>query len=290
MSECTRDEQILRAWIGRSQTVTDVLDPTRARLMQATLDQQPTLTAGDALPGLWHWIYFWQGAPLSELGRDGHRKMGGFLPPVDLPRRMWAGSRFGFYRPLILGTTLTRTSTIRDVSVKQGRSGDLCFITTHHEITDDTGDILMHEEHDAVYREAPRPGVPAPSPPEPPAHADWSDVVTPSSVMLFRYSALTFNGHRIHYDRDYSREIEGYPGLVFHGPLTGTLLAGLGERYMAPKRLTEFSFRALAPLFDDRPFVIRGVRNRHTADELTLWAETPSGGMAMTATASFTGR
>ncbi len=287
MTERTSDEAVLKSWIGRSQTRTDSLNANQARLMQATLDLPVELNTGDPLPALWHWIYFPEGGRLSELGRDGHSQLGGFLPPVALPRRMWAGGRVTFETPLVLGEVYTRTSIIQDVTAKQGRSGELCFVTVRHDIADRDQRIAVREEHDIVYREDPKPGSKPPPLQPPPADFAYTDTVTPSAVMMFRYSALTFNGHRIHYDRPYSCEVEGYPGLVFHGPLTATLLAGLAVKNNSDGILDTFSFRALAPLFDDKAFEIRGIPNPHEPKVQSLWAETPDGGLAMSATATF---
>ena len=285
MAERTLDQAVLKSWIGRSETAEDRLDAGRARLMQATLDRAPDLAEGDALPPLWHWIYFLVPARLSELGRDGHAKLGGFLPPVGLPRRMWAGGRFDFARPLRLGQRVARTSTITDVALKRGRSGALCFVTVRHAYAPEGEQPALVEEHDIVYREDPAPGTTPPEPPVPPEGALWSCRVEPSAVLLFRYSALTFNGHRIHYDRDYCREVEGYPGLVFHGPLTATLLAELALSHMPGRAIERFSFRAVAPLFDEAPFTLCGRPAEDGAVE--LWAETPGGRLAMTVSAKF---
>jgi len=279
------DEALLKSWIGRTETGTDVIDAGRARLMQATLDRTPDLQEGDVLPPLWHWIYFLAPARLGELGRDGHPKLGGFLPPVELPRRMWAGGRFEFREPVRLGERLTKTSTIQDVAIKQGRSGTLCFVTLRHDLAGEDGSLRFCEEHDIVYRQAATPGSTSPEPAKAPEGGKWATKVDPSAVLLFRYSALTFNAHRIHYDRDYCRDVEGYPGPVFHGPLTATLLADLAVKHSPGGRIRGFSFRALAPLFDGAPFVLRGKPGEDGVIE--LWAETPDGGLAMTASARF---
>lgn len=272
-------------WIGRSDAQDDLIDARQARLMQLTLDRAASLQDGDPLPALWHWLYFVEAALLSELGRDGHAKLGGFLPPVPLPRRMWAGGRLSFEKDLRLGERAKRRSTIKDILFKEGRSGKLCFVTLRHEILGADGALRLWEEHDIVYREDPRPGdskAPALKPPE---AALWQREIKPSAVLLFRYSALTFNGHRIHYDLDYCRKVEGYPGLVFHGPLTATLLADLAMENSSGKRLNSFSFRATAPLFDTAPF--RLCAKKGEGSTLRLWAETPEGGLAMEAEANF---
>jgi len=286
MQEPTLDPEILGRWIGHSETVAEPIAVKQARLMQTTLDREASLSEGDALPALWHWIYFFPvEVPLSGLGRDGHPKLGGFLPPVALPRRMWAGGRLSFAAPLQLGESVERHSTIRSVAVKEGRSGPLCFVTVEHRYHA-AGEPRMVEEHDIVYREDPSPDAPAPKPKPAPGDSAWRQEARATPVQLFRYSALTFNGHRIHYDRDYCRDVEGYPGLVVHGPLTGTLLAELAQAESG-RSLAAFTFRALSPLFDTAAFVLAG---RPEGDGATLWAETPEGGLAMTAEATFAAR
>ena len=279
----TQDPEILRQWIGRKEMLEDTLHVGPANLMEMTLDRVPALGSGDTLPPLWHWIYFLRSAPLSALGRDGHPAKGGFLPPVALPRRMWAGGRFGFSDDVHIGEKVRKTSVIKDVSVKQGRSGALCFVTVRHEIGDADRPALW-EEHDIVYREDPSPS--ATPRLTVPVGDDWQhkETVTPSEVMLFRYSALTFNGHRIHYDRDYARDVEGHGGLVVHGPLIATLLMDLAQRVMGGARPESFEFRAASPLYDTAPFTLHA---RQKGQTVTLAAATPEGRLAMSAAARF---
>ena len=200
---------------------------------------------GTALPPLWHWIYFLEGLPPGELGRDGHPARGGFLPPVPLPNRMWAGGRVAFLAPVPIGARVRKVSRILKVDHKVGRSGDLVFVTVLHEVGTLSGDVLVREEHDIVYKSASRPSRPAATT-DAPAPAPFEKRVTPTSTTLFRYSALTFNGHRIHYDQDYCREVEGYANLVIHGPLVATLLAGFAEE-ASGHRLREFNYRGVSP-------------------------------------------
>lgn len=268
-------------WIGRSETFEDTIRVEPARFMQATLNREPSLSEGDALPPLWHWLYFLEAKPMGELGRDGHPKKGGFLPPVTLPRRMWAGGRFEFHAPVPLGSKAKKRSTIKSISEKQGRSGRLCFVTVLHELFLPDGSLALTEEHDIVYREDPDKNAPKPSPKPAPEGAEVSETITPSQVMLFRYSALTFNGHRIHYDVDYARDVEGYDGLVFHGPLTATLLVDLAMRTFG-KTPSKFDFRGLAPLAGMDPIGLQGNRS---GDEMQLWARRHDGANAMQATA-----
>ena len=278
-TEPTLDVSILSQWIGRSQSVTDTLHPQPAVRMQATLNKDdPAFQPGDPLPHCWHWLYFLEAPRMDRLGRDGHAALGDFLPPVALPKRMWAGARLAFHAPLRLGETLERVSTVESVSRKSGRSGELCFVTVLHEIRGEDG-LRLSEHHDIVYREAGGGG--SPETPVAPTDSDRSRLVQPSSTLLFRYSALTFNGHRIHYDLDFCRNVEGYPGLVFHGPLTATLLMDLALEQAAGQRpITSFEFRAMSPLFHDRSF---GIAIGDAGDHMEAWAATPEGRYAMKA-------
>ena len=272
----------LTDWIGRTETATETLRPFPADALAATLDRDESYPEGAALPDLWHWLYFLPLHRLSESGRDGHAARGGFLPPVPLPRRMWAGSRFRFHAPLRVGAQATKCSTILKVEEKQGRSGPLCFVTVGHELID--GDTLcIAEEHDIVYREDPAPGAPAPAPQPAPEGSAFHRVISPDPVLLFRYSALTFNGHRIHYDQPYATGVEGYPGLVVHGPLLATLLMDLLRRQDLG-RVTRFAFRALATITDTADFAVHGARQPDGS--VRLWARRADGALAMDATAT----
>ena len=270
------DLEAWRAWVGRVEESKDTIDPLRARAMQAALDDPgPPLGPGDALPPLWHWLYFWTVAPEAELGPDGHPVLGGFLPPIDLPRRMWAGSRVSFPRPLPLGAAATRRSEILQVSLKEGRSGPLAFVTVRHQVATDDG-ICIEEEQDLVYRAAPTPGeVPRAGEPAP-ATAAWRREMAPDPVLLFRYSALTFNGHRIHYDLKFATEDEGYPGLVVHGPLLATLMVELARRERPAARVAQFEFRAQRPVFDTAPYVVAGAPAADGASA-EVWVTDPDG-------------
>lgn len=280
----TLDPEILGQWIGREERLEETLHAGPANLMEMTLDRAPSLHTGDALPSLWHWIYFLRSARLSALGRDGHPAKGGFLPPVALPRRMWAGGRFGFNSDLHIGAQVHKRSRIKDVMLKQGRSGALCFVTVRHEVGMGQAAPAFWEEHDIVYREDPTPET-KPRRTDP-VGTDWTqtETVTPTEVMLFRYSALTFNGHRIHYDRDYARTVEGHEGLVVHGPLIATLLMDLAQRCCDGARPSSFDFRAASPLFDTAPFTLHA---RISGQTVHLAAATPQGLLAMQATANF---
>jgi len=273
----------LRQWVGRSETHEDEVTAAPIAALAATLDlDMPRPQPGDTLPPLWHWLYFLPFHKRSELGPDGHAKRGGFLPPVDLPRRMWAGGRLDFRHSLRVGERITRTSRIVDVRLKEGRTGPLVFVLVRHEIGNARG-IALVEEHDIVYRGHTQPGALPPTQPAP-AVSEWERVVHPDDVLLFRYSALTFNGHRIHYDRRYATEVEGYPGLVVHGPLIATLLIGLVHRHLPQASISHFEFRALSPIFDTADFTVCGTPEPD-AKTIHLRAKGPNGELAMTAVA-----
>ncbi|MBL8288973.1 MAG: MaoC family dehydratase N-terminal domain-containing protein [Rubrivivax sp.] len=284
----------LRAWIGRSETRSDFIGATPVLALQATLDHpERPVAKGTPLPPLWHWLYFLPLHRQSEIGPDGHPRRGGFLPPVPLPRRMWAGSQFEFRLPLRVGDAAERRSTIADVTVKDGRSGRLVFVKVRHEVrcSADGADVAAAEPaivefHDIVYREAKKAGDVEPPPQPAPTgagQAGWQRTIVPDDVLLFRYSALTFNGHRIHYDRRYVTEVEGYPGLVVHGPLIATLLMDLLRRNLPDAGVAAFRFRAVRPTFDLHPFKVSGARQ---GDEVKLWAEDHEGWLTMDAVAT----
>ncbi|MCB1493228.1 MAG: MaoC family dehydratase N-terminal domain-containing protein, partial [Rhodobiaceae bacterium] len=216
------DLDYLKGWIGREEIASEVLTPDLVRRFNATFDRESGLDAGDVAPLVIHFCLAQPAVPTAGLGPDGHPARGGFLPPVPLPRRMWAGGAFTFHDAIQIGEEVTRRSTIRDVTLKQGRTGALCFVTVEHAISSG-GRAALTERQDIVYREAGTSAAPAASP-EPAPAGEESRRITPSAPYLFRYSALTFNGHRIHYDTPYVRDVEGYPGLIVHGPLQATLL------------------------------------------------------------------
>jgi len=272
------------AWIGRTETFEDPLAVVQAQAAHATLDEaEPLIAAGDPLPLPWHWFYFLPRAPQSMLDADGHPQRGGFLPPIPYPRRMFAGARLTVHRPLVVGTPALRQSTIRNVVMKSGRTGSLGFVTVGQHFSQG-GELCLEEEQDIVYRE---PGARVEAPvaaelPPPPAGA-WTRTLQPDTRLLFRFSALTFNAHRIHYDRDYALNVEGYPGLVVHGPLTAVLLLQLVRRSTA-RPVTGFSFRGVAPLFDLGPIRLLG---RPAGDAVELEAQGPDGAKALVARCSF---
>ncbi len=284
MDTATELEQ-LRRWIGRTETRTDLVCASPVAALAATLDREDAEPLpGSDLPPLWHWLFFTPQARASEIGADGHAKRGGFLPPVPLPRRMWAGGRLQFNHPLQVGDEVTRLSRIADVNVKRGRSGALVFVTVRHEVNNARG-LALSEEHDIVYRDHPVPGAPQPEPPAAPAVAAFSRAIVPDPVLLFRYSALTFNGHRIHYDRPYVTAVEGYPGLIVHGPLIATLLLDLLRRERPEARVRRFVFKAMRPVFDIHPFSVCGQpeAGAHGEPRVSLWARDHEGFLAMQA-------
>jgi len=280
------DSLNLQDWVGRTETVDDVVTATPCAGLAATLDYEPTRPAtGTPLPYLWHWLYFLPLHRQSELGADGHARRGGFLPPVPLPRRMWAGSQLGFHTPIRVGDAVRRVSTIEGVREKSGRTGPLVFVKVKHEVfcNADTAAALT-EFHDIVYREAAQPGAPGPEPQAAPRSSAWQRTISPDDVLLFRYSALTFNGHRIHYDRRYVTQVEGYPGLIVHGPLIATFLIDLVQRKLPEARIASFSFRAVGPLFDIEAFTVCGSPDPD-GRTVRLWAKNIRGELAMQAEA-----
>jgi 3-methylfumaryl-CoA hydratase len=276
----------LAQWEGRTETVHDIVAATPYAALSATLDRSAERPpVGTPVPPLWHWLYFLPLYRQSEVGPDGHAKRGGFLPPVPLPRRMWAGSQFEFPQPLRVGDRVRRVSTIADVTEKSGRTGPLVFVKVRHEINaNEQPAPSVIEFHDIVYREAPKPGDVAPPPKAAPASSAWHRRWVPDDVLLFRYSALTFNGHRIHYDRKYVTEVEGYPGLIVHGPLIATLLLDLLRSQRPDAVVRRYEFRAVRPLFDINPFDVCG---EPSADgkSVRLWAKDHEGWLAMEASA-----
>ncbi|WPY96396.1 MaoC family dehydratase N-terminal domain-containing protein (plasmid) [Limimaricola variabilis] len=269
----------LRGWIGREEVQTEPLTGALVARFNATFDRSDPCEDGADAPPMIHLCLGQPNSPAAELGPDGHPARGGFLPPVPLPRRMWAGGAFEFHAPLRIGETVRRRSVIEDVVLKEGRSGPLCFVTVIHHV-ESGGRRALTERQDIVYRmaQATAPASPSP-PPAPEGRSRLSVAATPT--LLFRYSALTFNGHRIHYDRSYARDEEGYPGLVVHGPMQATMLLQMAQdiRGAPPAR---FDFRSLSPLFDTHDFTLNADEE---ADALRLWTARDAGPVAMEARA-----
>ncbi len=260
----------LASWVGRRERRIDLVNPSHLAAWNATLDRDdPFPREGDPVPPGFHWALFPPLARQSELGPDGHARRGGFLPPVALPRRMWAGSRIQFRRPLRAGEHVEQISVIEKVEEKRGRSGALVFVTVRHAVSGEEGPAL-EEEQDLVYAEVPRPGAVPPTP-EPAPRGAWLRRIVPDDVLLFRYSALTFNGHRIHYDRRYATAEEGYAGLVVHGPLIATLLLDLLRRQLPAAAVERFRFTGLRPTLDTSPLTVEGAPG-DDARHVRLWS------------------
>jgi 3-methylfumaryl-CoA hydratase len=275
------DNVNLGSWVGKQESLQDTITAAPVRLMSALLNRDDALQAGDSLPPLWHWLYFLPATKASDMAEDGHPQRGGFLPPVPLPRRMWAGGSLEFFAPILVGDTLTRASRIQSITPKKGRGGDLVFVCVEHQYHGTQG-LCLSETHDIVYRSMPA----ATDKPLPPIGAHvmvetgngeaevWSRDVVPDEVLLFRYSALTFNAHRIHYDRNYASEVEGYPGLVVHGPLMATLLLDL-LRSHTDRVVKRFSFKAVRPIFEcqDQRRMRLNAQMRIDGKHCRLWAQ-----------------
>lgn len=274
----------LQQWIGRRETRRDVASAWPVAALAATLDRRdPEPRAGDPVPPGWHWLYFLETTLASELGPDGHPQRGGFLPPVPLPRRMWAGGRLEFRRLLQVGEPLQRDSEILSVESRQGRSGELVFVTVRHTVLA-SGEPAVIEEHDIVYREAAQPGSSAPAGKPAPQDAVWRRELAPDAVLLFRFSALIFNAHRIHYDAAFCRD-EGYPGVIVHGPLQAILLLDLCRRHEA-RPVKRLDYRALGPAFEGEPMTVNGML-ADGGSRAQLWTANGAGCYAMTGTAYF---
>jgi 3-methylfumaryl-CoA hydratase len=273
----------LDEWVGREEVREDTITVAPLVALSALLDRDdPVPRAGDAAPPLAHWLYFLPRYRQSAAGPDGHAARGEFLPPVPLPRRMWAGSRLEFLRPLLVGRDVTRRSRIVSVVPKEGRSGALVFVSVRHEVNDAEG-LVLSDEHDIVYRG--ESGA-APAAVAAPTGEAWRREIHPDPLLLFRYSAVTFNGHRIHYDHPYATGVEGYPGLVVHGPLIATLLVDLLRRERPGVVLRSYSFRAMRPLFDTAAFSVCGAPQA-AASEARLWTRDAGGAVTMEATAKW---
>ena len=275
----------LRRWIGRTQEATDIVTAQLAKGLRATLFQdvgEPR--SGDAAPCTVHWCLAQPVFPMSMLGADGHPARGGFLPPVPLPRRMWAGGEIEFLDALRVGDESTRTSRIADVTVKTGSTGTLCFVAVEHTVTTPRG-VAIHERQDIVYREmtSSQPAATAKAPP-PPSKAQHRETHVSDPVLLFRYSALTFNGHRIHYDRDYVTKVEGYPGLIFHGPLQAALIVEMAAKLRGGKAPRRFSYRGVQPLFEGTEF---SVNANDDGESMELWTANAEGQPTMKGTAAW---
>ena len=281
----TQDLEKLKEWIGQKETDTDYVTIPAVHRLAATLDRDdPKPKAGDPLPPGWHCMLFPRVARQSQIGRDGHPTRGDFLPPVPLPRRMNAGRRTWMHEPLHVGDEVRKEATIKEVTIKQGRTGQMMFVTVKTDMLSPRG-LAITEEMDVVYREEPAANAPPPPPQPAPGNAKWTQVFTPDPVVLFRYSALTFNGHRIHYDHPYVTQQEGYPGLVQNGGLTNLLLFELARAHAATP-VKYMAARNVRPMFADHAFTLCG---EPAADgkSAKLWVMDHSGALATDASAEF---
>ncbi|MGE0747745.1 MAG: MaoC family dehydratase N-terminal domain-containing protein [Rhodospirillales bacterium] len=276
------------SWIGRTRTEEGFCRAYPSDMLNATLDRDDApLKNGDAIPPGWHIIYFYELVKLADTGRDGHARLGTFMPPVPAERRMWASTSMTFHRPLKVGEHLKKVTTIRSIESKDGGQGPLTFVTLRNEIFGD-GTLATTDDHTTVYRGPADPNAPPPAPRPAPGKAVWRRTIHPTTVLLFRFSALTMNSHRIHYDLDYVRDVEKYPGLLFHGPLTMVMLLDLFRREKPQAELKTFKVRAVSPLYHTADFTVEG---EPAADgrSAKLWAMNPAGALAMQADATFEG-
>ena len=277
------DLDYLQKWIGNTEKAEEALELWPVTAMMAALDvpAEDWPQRGDTLPPTAHWNYFVPRVPQSKIDTDGHPQRGDFLPPIPLPRRMWAGSRINYYNPLIIGEQVTKTSTVQDIKVKEGRSGSLAFVTVKHAYSNSEG-VALEEEQDLVYRDNPPAATSVPERKPAPEGAEWSREINPDTPLLFRYSAVTFNAHKIHYDYPYATEVEGYPALIVQGQLIATLLLDNWQRNNPNDTVTRFSFKAMSPLFCGETFKAQG-KPAESGKEGVLWACTTNGGLTMQA-------
>lgn len=267
----------LKTWIGKQETLHDDISLFPAQALAAALDNESLPSKGDALPAFWEWMYFLPTPKASATGEDGHPAKGGFLPPVPLPRRMWAAGEAQYLKTVVIGSPAKRVSTIESVDLKEGSTGTLIFVTVKHDIYQ-LDELCISQLQNIVYREQPAADAPLPPVKAAPAEASWSKTITPDPVLLFRYSALTFNGHRIHYDRTYAVQEELYPALVVHGPLLVTMLLELARTELPNETVSHIKFRAVRPTFDTAPFKVEA---KLDGDKLQLWSVDSDNAMCM---------
>tara|TARA_R110002072_G_scaffold301462_2_gene481254 strand:- start:14002 stop:14850 length:849 start_codon:yes stop_codon:yes gene_type:complete len=272
------DISYLQGWIGKQETKEDDISLFPAQALAAALNNKHIPQKGDQLPPFWEWLYFLPTPRGDATGVDGHPDKGGFLPPVPLPRRMWAAGDVECHQALIIGQPATRLSTIESVELKSGSTGTLVFVNVRHEISQD-GTLCISQLQNIVYREQPAEKTELPPGKSAPAELDFMHLIKPDPILLFRYSALTYNGHRIHYDRNYAVDEELYTGLVVHGPLLVTLLLELKRQHFDSESLKGFKFRAVRPTFDTAAFSVSAKRN---GKSLSLWSADESGSVCMT--------
>ncbi len=277
------DETTYREWIGRTQVMRERLDAWPVRGLGAALERDFGVSEGDEVPGLGQWLYFVPAVARSRMSEDGHPQRGGFLPPISLPRRMWAASDISFGRPRRTGEEVEKTARIASVSVKEGKTGVLVFLKIENIYRVD-GEQALSEVQTLVYRDDPKLDEASPPPRPAPETAAWSEVVETDTALLFRYSAVTFNAHRIHYDAPYARTVEGYPDVVVHGQLTATLLLDALRRNVASQRPRTFGFRAMKPIFVGEPIFLEGAPS---GSGYELWARNANGHLCLSASVDF---
>ena len=269
-----------KKWIGKTEVATQCAELWPVCGLYAVLDKAPAPIIGDPLPPCGHWLYFTPMVGQSKIGFDGHPERGDFLPPIAVPRRMWAASDISFHAPIRLGDDLEKSARIADVSLKEGATGALVFVTVENEYRV-AGMLALSEKQSLVYRDHPKPDEAPPPPRAAPAEAEWSEMIEPDPVMLFRYSAITFNGHRIHYDHPYVTGEEGYPNIIVQGQLIATLLLDTFATRNPDSEPKRFSFRAMKPLFSGEPFFAEGAKN--DAGGFDLWARNDAGHLTLSA-------
>ncbi|MDF2689227.1 MAG: MaoC domain protein dehydratase [Microvirga sp.] len=275
------ETRIFEEWIGRTETVRQVAERWPILGLCAVLDKREAPGPGEPIPLAAHWTYFGPTVPQSQIGSDGHPKRKGFLPPVVQPRRMWAASDITFSSDIRIGDLVTKTARIADISEKQGKTGSLIFVNVDNRYHVEDREVLS-ETQTLVYRDHPSPGEASPAAKAAPTEAAWSHRIDPDPALLFRYSAVTFNAHRIHYDEPYATREEGYPGIVVHGQLTATLLLDQFHMRFPDRPIRSFNFRAVKPLFSGKPFFLEGMDKGDGA--YSLWARDEAGALSLSAT------
>ena len=288
MSVATLNLDDLKRHVGQKETTADVITAAQANLLRLTFGRpEPELKDGDVLPPGWHVIYFTPRIATGELRPDGTPARSAIMPDMPLPRRMFAGQAFRFHRPLRIGQSVRQETELTDVSVKSGSTGTMVFTTVVSRIHGPDG-LAIEDERRIVYREEVKPGDRNQAPRREPAPTDvpWRRTAAADPIVLFRFSALTFNSHKIHYDREWATKTEGYPALVVHGPFTQTLLIDFARDHAGGRAFASFTTQARAPLFEGAPFELRG-RLASSGAGADLWAVTPEGTVAMSAQVEF---
>lgn len=276
------DIEKLKSWLGREQRAAQRMDLWPVEGLHALLNMDAHPAEGDEAPYLAQWLYFGPTVPQSRIATDGHPERGDFLPPIPLPRRMWAASDVTFKRNLRIGETVQKTARIADISSKEGASGTLLFLKVDNDYVDESGAAILRETQTLVYRDEPSSAEASPRSTPAPSIAAWSQAVTPDETMLFRYSAITFNAHRIHYDRSYTQDVEHYADIIVQGQLTATLLLEAFLRAKPEQRIASFSFRGVQPIFCNETIYLEGAPDG-SEGTYRLWARDAAGNMRTSA-------